>query len=246
MQLSTGGNLLLDHLSRETLLWLKPELQQYRNGVVLVKEGEIPANVYFPHRGAVVSIVRSTSDGSMVEAGIIGAEGIYPISAVIAAPFPSANQAIVQIDGDFTKVDAERLRELFGRDREFSAHLLDFTHCFIEQLTQNLICNRLHQIEQRLAKWLLMVRDRISGDSINLTHEFLSHMLGIHRPGVSIAVGALANAGLIEHGRNRIVIRDQPGLLRRSCECHRVNLATLQWFHETFEADVSQKATVSR
>src|SRR5207253_11228883 len=98
--------------------------------------------------------------------------------------------------------------------------VLTFTTAFLNQVTQNLVCNRLHEIEHRLAKWLLLCRDRARRDELSLTHEFLSHMLGVHRPGVSIAVAALASDGLIAQGRNRITIRSVEGLEERSCECY--------------------------
>lgn len=94
-------------------------------------------------------------------------------------------------------------------------------------MTQNAVCNRVHQIEQRLAKWLLAVRDRAGSDELPLTHEFLAHMLGIHRPGVSIAVRALELDALITHERNLITIRDVEGLLARACECDRENREAL-------------------
>jgi CRP-like cAMP-binding protein len=110
----------------------------------------------------------------------------------------------------------------------FRDRVLAFTSSFLEQVTQNLVCNRLHAIEQRLSKWILTVRDRTHDDELTLTHEFLAHMLGIHRPGVSIAVAALELDALIAHGRNRIIITDRSGLEKRSCECYGVLHASLQ------------------
>lgn len=108
--------------------------------------------------------------------------------------------------------------------------LLSFTSLFLHQVTQNLLCNRLHAIEQRLAKWLLIIRDRIDTDELHLTQDFLSHMLGVHRPGVSIVVNALEVDGLIKHSRNYIGIPDHAGLLERSCECSAALCADLEQF----------------
>lgn len=102
---------------------------------------------------------------------------------------------------------------------------------FLSQVTQNLVCNRLHPIEQRLAKWLLTVHDRVDSGDLHLTHDFLARMLGIHRPGVSLAISALEVDGLIHHSRNRIALRDREGLLSKCCECYGVvheNLETLR------------------
>jgi CRP-like cAMP-binding protein len=92
---------------------------------------------------------------------------------------------------------------------------------FLDQVTQNLVCNRLHPIEQRLAKWLLVMQDRTQTAELHLTQEFLSYMLGVHRPGVSIAVTALEADGVIAHRRNRIALREREGIIARSCECYR-------------------------
>jgi Mn-dependent DtxR family transcriptional regulator len=100
-------------------------------------------------------------------------------------------------------------------------------------VTQNLLCNRPHAIEHRLAKWLLVIRDRTATDDLHLTQNFLSHMLGVYRPSVSIAVNALEGDGVIAHSRNHIRIRDHAGLLARSCECYAVLHAGLAGFTKT-------------
>ncbi len=216
------GNLLLNRLAPHTVRVLKGQQKDYTRGTVLIKEDETPDYVFFPHHGAVVSIVRTTTDGSTVEAGVIGSEGALHVQTIITAPGPIGSQAIVQIEGVFTRVDAHGLRDQFNNDTALRDALLGFTSAFLEQVTQNLVCNRLHAIEQRLAKWLLTVRDRVEKDDLELTHDFLSHMLGIHRPGVTIAVAALELDGLIAHSRNLITIRDHQGLVARSCECFEV------------------------
>jgi CRP-like cAMP-binding protein len=229
-----SGNLLLDTLTPERLLSLNHQEADHRIGIVLIKPEETPRFVYFPHRGAVVSIVRSTEDGLMVEAGVIGSEGAFPVPTIIAEPAPTGSQALTQIDGRFSRVDAVVLRNLFNEDVALRDRLLSFTSLFLTQVTQNLVCNRLHAIEQRLAKWLLIVRDRIDTDDLHLTQDFLAHMLGIHRPGVSIAVTALEQNGLIRHRRNHIVIRDHDGLAAHSCECYGVVHSSLVAFRSTF------------
>jgi CRP-like cAMP-binding protein len=230
----TCRNLLLDTLSPDTLRALNGRAEYHDVTKVLLKEDEIPQYVFFPCRGAVVSIVRSTEDGAMVEAGVVGSEGVFSVQTVITDPALTGGQAIVQVRGVFTRVDASVLRHYFHTDIAFRQRLLAFTSTFLEQITQNLVCNRLHAIEQRLAKWLLLVRDRIETNDMPLTHDFLAHMLGIHRPGVSIAVTALELDGLISHSRSLITIRDMEGLQKRACECFAVLHANLTKFRSSF------------
>ncbi|MGA8810755.1 MAG: Crp/Fnr family transcriptional regulator [Thermoanaerobaculia bacterium] len=224
------GNLLLDTLPAEVLRSLKPSEQDHKITDVLIRPSDTPNAIFFPHFGAVISIIRSTESGAMVEAGVVGHEGMFNVHTVITDPAPTGSEAIVQIDGRVSRIDAAVLRERFRADETFRDLLLSFTSLFLHQVTQNLLCNRLHAIEQRLAKWLLIIRDRIDTDELHLTQDFLSHMLGVHRPGVSIAVTALENDGLIGHSRSHIRIRDHAGLLARSCECSASLRADLQRF----------------
>jgi CRP-like cAMP-binding protein len=234
MEKQTLDNLILDGLSAETLSALDIREESHPITAVLFRPDETPKSVFFPCRGAVVSIVRSTEDGSMVESGVIGDEGLMAVQNVITDPAPTGSQAIVQIDGRFLRLDARLLREQFQKDGVLRDRVLAFTSAFLTQITQNLVCNRLHAIEKRLAKWLLIVRDRMDKDELHLTHDFLAHMLGIHRPGVSIAVNALELDGIISHSRNRITIRDRQGLIDRACECFGVLHADLLNFRATF------------
>jgi CRP-like cAMP-binding protein len=215
------GNLLLSLLPRELLESAGLQERDHAIRAELIKPEETPEHVFFPHPGAVASIVRSTASGQMVEAGVVGGEGMFNIHTVLTAPAPTGSAAIVQNDGRFSFVEAGRLRELFDVHVGFRDALLAYTSVFLDQVTQNLVCNRLHLIEQRLAKWLLVMRDRVLRDELHLTQEFLSYMLGVHRPGVSIAIHALEADGLIQHRRNWIELRDLNGIAARSCECYR-------------------------
>ena len=224
----SNGNRILAAIPSETFQALRVEQADYPLGAKLYTPDETPAHAYFPHFGAVISIVRSTENGTMVESGVIGDEGLCSVQTVIADPQPTGGVAVVQSAGKLSRVDLRRLREHFRTDPPLRDAILTFTSAFLNHVTQNLVCNRLHEIEQRLAKWLLVVRDRTGRDELSLTQEFLSHMLGVHRPGVSIAVGALAADGLIAQGRNRIRIRDAEGLEKRSCECYGVLRQSLE------------------
>ncbi|MEA2342279.1 MAG: hypothetical protein QOF63_448 [Thermoanaerobaculia bacterium] len=227
---TTSGNLLLRTLPPKILRALAPAEEEHRITDILMRPDKTPESIFFPHFGAVVSIIRSTESGAMVEAGVVGHEGMFNVHTVIADPAPTGSEAVVQIDGRISRVDAGVLRNHFRKGEAFRDLLLSFTSLFLHQVTQNLLCNRLHAIEQRLAKWLLITRDRIDTDELHLTQDFLSHMLGVHRPGVSIAVTALENDGVIGHSRNYIRIRDHAGLIARSCECYAPLHAGLERF----------------
>jgi CRP-like cAMP-binding protein len=228
------GNLLLDTLEPAILRTLHVHEEDHAIAAVLITADETPVFVFFPHAAAVVSIVRSTEDGSMVESGVIGNEGMFNLQTAITEPAPTGSQAVVQGEGRFSRIEARLLREHFREDVAFRDRLLAFTSLFLGQVTQNLVCNRLHPLEQRLAKWMLIIRDRTDNDDLHLTQDFLAHMLGIHRPGVSIAVTALELDGLVSHARSHLTIRDFDGLLARSCECYAVIHAGLVGFRSTF------------
>jgi Crp-like helix-turn-helix domain len=215
-------NLLLEALPQATREALQLEEGILAERHILFKPDEIPPQLSFPLEGSITSLVRSTEDGETVEAGIVGSEGAVIIQSVITHPAPTGTEGMVQLAGPFAWTKSSVARDVFRQDERFREVMLAFTNTLMGQMTQNLLCNRLHTIEQRLAKWLLAVRDRIDSDEIRLTHEFLSHMLGIHRPGVSIAIRALEIDGTIAHTRNVITIRDRDALVRRSCECSAV------------------------
>jgi CRP-like cAMP-binding protein len=213
-------SLLLDTLPPAVRSSLHVQESDHRLAEVLIKADESPEFVFFPHTSALVSIIRSTESGSMVEVGVIGGEGVFHVHSLLTQTPPAGSEALVQGEGRFSRVKASRIKELFRTNEPFRELLLEYTSIFLDQVTQNAVCNRLHPIEQRLAKWVLIVRERVGNDDLQLTHDFLAHMLGVHRPGVSIAVNALAQDGAIESRRNHIVVRDVVGLKAKSCECY--------------------------
>lgn len=232
---SPYDNLILGVLASETLRTLSPETLPYEAGDILFTPEKVPEFVYFPHGGAVVSMVRTTAEGAMVEAGVVGSEGVFSVHSLIAEPAPTRCETIMQLRGLVTRVPTETAREWFAIDATFRQAVLAYTSGFLSDITQNTVCNRLHTIEQRLAKWLLTVHDRHESDELRLTHEFLSHMLGVQRAGVTIAVNALEQDGLIAHTRNRILLRDRAGLLSRSCECYAILHENLQQLRASVE-----------
>jgi CRP-like cAMP-binding protein len=186
---------------------------------VVIEADDDPKWAYFPHHGTVISMTRTVEAGATVEVGIVGCEGLVGIQSVLTLA-PMGSDGVVQIPGSASRADIRALRAVFDEDAVLRDLMMRSSVEFLHQVSQHVVCNRLHSVEQRLAKWLLGVHDRISSDFVALTHDFLAHMLGIRRPGVTVAVGALEMDGLIRHRRNQITIRDRAGLEARTCECY--------------------------
>ena len=136
----------------------------------------------------------------------------------------------------------EALHDLFATDETVRKLLLSFVALHLEQVTQNALCNGIHSIEQRLSKWLLLMRDRIGDDTLHLTHEFLAQMLGIRRSGVTVAVGMLTDYGLIEHARNRIILLNRSAVKERACDCYNELAGAL----ETYNAQLQDRPRLLR
>lgn len=151
MAAHAGGNILLETLTPRSLSTLQLTEDHHPIATELVRAAQKPDFVFFPAPGAVVSIVRSTENGSMVESAVVGNEGMFIVQAILTEPVPG-NHAIVQIEGTFAKAHHQSVRELFRANEPFRDALLAYASLFLEQVTQNLVCNRLHAIEQRLAK----------------------------------------------------------------------------------------------
>jgi CRP-like cAMP-binding protein len=217
----TRGNGLLNAFSVEVRERLDPVEEDHKSHEVLVEADHPPEWLYFPHRGTVVSLTRSTETGTTVEVGIVGFEGVVSVHALLA-PGSIGADAVVQIAGSASRVKLEKVRAVLNDDAAAREVLHACSGAFLTQVSQHALCNRLHSIEQRLAKWLLGVHDRIDTDEIGLTHDFLSHMIGIRRSGVTVAVGALALDGLVTHSRASVTIVDREGLESRACECYAV------------------------
>ena len=211
-------NRLLASLAPPIRAHLGPRPRRARLREALFSSNEPIEDVFFPHVGTVISMTRGTPDGAMIEVGVAGAEGLAGLQAVLAPNRPRVD-GVVQIEGAVTRVPLIRVREVLD-DRATLDLLLMYTSVYVDIVTQNVVCNRLHSIEQRLAKWLLVMRDRAGAARLSLTHEFLAQMLGVRRSGVSVTVAALTMDALIEHGRSEIVLRDPAGLEERSCDCY--------------------------
>lgn len=214
-------NRLLARLPTQTLEKLSLQDVDLPAGKHLVTPEELSAWVYFPHAGTMISLTRSTAEGANVEVGIVGWEGLVPVHAVLAS-VPLSSDAAVQISGLASRAPLREVQQCIEEHRAFREALLRYSAVLFDQVSQNAVCNGLHRVEQRLARWLLMVRDRIRHDTLELKHEFIAQMLGVRRPGVSTIIHEFANQGLVETSRGSVTIRDVEGLERRACECYEV------------------------
>lgn len=174
---------------------------------------------YFPDN-CVISLVTEMEDGDTVEAMTIGNDGFVPLAVFHDVP-TSWLKAIGQISGEAWRIPVGDFRELSRKYEGLHQLLHRYSQFVFETVSQSAACNRLHVIEQRAARWLLMSEDRVGRNQFDLTQEFLAEMLGVRRPGVTVAMGVLEKAGLIAHGRGNITVVDRAGLETVACECYR-------------------------
>lgn len=180
-------------------------------------------HVYFVEEG-VISMLGVMEDGRAVETATIGNEGMAGLPVFLGTDRMAA-QAFVQVSGRGFRMEADALREELARGGALPELLGRYTQAIITLLSQNSACNRVHTAEQRCARWLLLTADRAGRDTVDLTHLFLSQMLGVRRATVTEIAGALQDRGLIDYSRGRITIVDRPRLEAASCECYRVILS---------------------
>ena len=176
--------------------------------------------VYFPNRG-LISLVVVLKTGRTVEAGIVGKEGASG-TGIVAGVNKSALREVVQISGEGFRVRSSALQKLLPRVPTLRAALHRYVVLLGMQVSQTAACNRLHEIEQRLARWLLMAEDSAATATLGITHDFLATMLGTDRPSVTLAAGLLQKAGLIEYSRGAVRITNRPQLEEFACECYAV------------------------
>ncbi|MBW4537508.1 MAG: Crp/Fnr family transcriptional regulator [Myxacorys chilensis ATA2-1-KO14] len=187
---------------------------------VLYHPGDSIEYVYFP-RESIISLVTILEDGASVEVGIIGNEGVLGVEVFLGDP-TAHHEMVVQSADSGIRMAAAPFKVEFERGGPLQRLLLRYTQTLFFQVSQGGACFRRHTIEERLARWLLMVSDRIGSNELPLTQEFIAQMLGTRRAGVTIAAGTLQRAGLIRYGRGRITIVDREHLEEACCECYRL------------------------
>ncbi|MBD0300721.1 MAG: Crp/Fnr family transcriptional regulator, partial [Tolypothrix sp. T3-bin4] len=187
---------------------------------VLHKRGESIEYVYFPHR-AIVSLISTPEEGSKVEVGLVGNEGLVGIPAVLGDNIATTT-AIVQIAGFGMRMKASLLKTEFERGGSLQSLLLRYTQALYALVSQGVACNRLHHLEERLARWLLLMCERVESNELPLTHDFMSKMLGVRRAGVTEAANNLQQAEIIRSSRGMITILNRQELEAASCPCYKI------------------------
>jgi CRP-like cAMP-binding protein len=221
--LTARRNAVLDGLADAELADLLPKLEevQLARGQVLYEPGGPIEAVHFPTVG-VVSLVHELAGGDVVEIATVGREGMTGISVFLGATEPS-ERAIVQISGHALRMTTEQLQQqLRNLDGPLQAWLRRYTEAMFTQLGRNAACNRVHRVQQRAARWLLMSADRMQSNTFDLTQEFLAQMLAVRRASVSQVAQALADAGCISYTRGSITILDAEKLHAHACDCYDV------------------------
>jgi CRP-like cAMP-binding protein len=176
--------------------------------------------VFFPDSG-VVSVVAVYEDGSIIEMATVGREGCTGFQAVFGAKSSSV-RLLVQIPGSAAKISRAAFTRALGSMPSFRNLMYAYVQAFLEQVLVSVACNGAHSLKQRLARWLLMMRDRSDDDTLSITQTLLAEMLGVQRPTITNVVRELKDADLIAPGRRQVTILDQPGLMKASCECYQL------------------------
>ena len=213
-------NRLLLALPSGNLKRIAPELEQIRcqREQVLIDADSSLDHIYFPDSG-VVSIVAVYADGSIIEMATIGREGCTGFQAVFGAK-KSSVRLFVQIPGSAAKMSRPAFARAIKTMPSFRALMFAYVQAFLEQVMVSVACNGAHSLKERLARWLLMMRDRSDDDTLPITQNLLAEMLGVQRPSITNAAEELERAGLIERGRQQVTLLDRQGLMKASCECY--------------------------
>jgi CRP-like cAMP-binding protein len=216
-------NLLLAALSPDVYKHLKNNMEQVElsSGSILNRPNETINEVYFPLT-CLISVTITMMDGMTVEAGVVGSREMVGINAFMGGRETTQTEYIVQVPGKAMKMKADLLLSEFDTNKSLRDVMLKYTQAYMAQISQNVACNRLHTIEQRMARWLLESSDRLASDELFLSHEFLSNMLGVRRSGVTETAQRLQEKGLIQCSRKKIKIIDPQSLEETSCECYGV------------------------
>ena len=207
--LSPEGQSRILSLCKHVKLPLRTRLQE---------QDETPEFVYFPTSG-IASVVINFQEGGSVEVGLIGKEGLVNGFAMLGASHAST-VCFMQVEGDGYRIPFAEMRKIFLDSEEVRSRVLEFVQA--DALTTNQIaaCNKLHEAEARLGRWLLMVRDRIDSNFLPITQEFLGQMLGTRRSTVALVAGSLQRSGLLEYKRGKVILQDPERLREVACDCY--------------------------
>jgi CRP-like cAMP-binding protein len=221
------NQILLNLPSNEReMLFPKLEFVRLKTHHVLHEPGDTLKSAYFCNSG-LISVLSVFPDGKGVEVGLIGKEGFIGVP-LVAGFRTSPTRAVTQIEASAFRVDSETLVVILRKSPELERRLQQFSQIMAMQVTQIAACNRLHEVDERLARWLLMSADRIESHSIPLTQELLGQMLGTRRSSVTVAAGILQKAGIIAHTRGDVEIIDRRKLEEVACECYGIMLRQVE------------------
>jgi CRP-like cAMP-binding protein len=214
-------NRILASLSNAEISRLSPNLSplDLPSGKVLMDPAQEIADVYFLETG-LASVVVPMTDGNIVEAGITGNDGLIGLPVFLGIK-TTPTRTFMLVPGNGFKIKAHHLVKEFQRSGTLHAKINHYFQAHMVQSGQMAACNRLHDVSKRLARWLLMCRDRMDADSFTITHELLGQMLGAPRSTVTLAAGVLHSHGLIDYSRGKLLIRNRKGLELAACECYR-------------------------
>ena len=217
-----GSNRMLEAIPADLCTALNKHLQPVPLPLrtILFEEGKRPRFVHFM-TGGIASLVTAMAGGELVEVGLTGHEG-FPEKTHLLGPQVSSNRCFVQVEGSALRMEFTRFQDLYRAHIELQQRVLQYVQYDTLSLGQMVACNRLHEVEPRLARWLLMLQDRLEQPGMDVTQEFLGEMLGTRRSTVSQAMVALQQSGSIEYRRAHVHISDRPKLEKAACECYSV------------------------
>jgi CRP-like cAMP-binding protein len=218
----SGQNRLLMAMPRATQSRLAARMSIVTPKIrdVLVQAGDVMPYIYFP-LGGIMSILAVTDDGDAVEISTVGSEGMVGVPVFLGST-TSPSRAVQQAVGAAWRMTAKDFLKEADRDKALSTILRRYTYTFFVQVSQSAACNRLHEANERMSRWLLMCHDRVGADEFPITHEFLAQMLGVRRATVTVIAGMLQKAGIVRYSRGIVSIVDREKLEEASCECYRI------------------------
>jgi CRP-like cAMP-binding protein len=216
------ANRILRSLEPQVYEQLLPhfELVRFPLGRVIHEPGQPLDYVYFPNQG-VLSMLTVLENGEVVEIATIGNEGMADLSVFLGLEV-SSSRLLCQVPGDTLRMKTDLFLDLVERNSELRIQLGAYMVSMFILVSQSAACNRLHPIEERCARWILMTHDRVDSDAFPLTQDFMASMLGVRRPSVSVAASILQRAGLVSYSRGRMVVVDREGLEAAACECYEI------------------------
>lgn len=215
-------NYLLNALPPDSLKRLLPRIESVDLplGATLYKPYDRIEYVYFPNN-SMASIVANSASGQATEIGVVGCEGAVGVEVLLGSN-SSPHESMIQIADGAHRIAAKALRAEFEENRATRRLLLAFVNKLMVQISQTTLCNRIHSVDERLSRWLLMCDDRIESSTLALTQEFLAIMLGVSRVSVTLSASDLQAAGVISYSRGHLTVLDREALEKTACECYKI------------------------